>query len=135
MDTLTLEQLTIDHKNGHTTTYKLLPCPGQLPIAYHTETSEAVVNILEHARTCNIRLVLDYGDIVTGQSWGEDLDIKGYIRLSRGAKARFPILLYNNKSIGGPAILDHCIVRISNSKGGGALYEHPTYKQCTDKAN
>jgi len=37
------------------------------------------------------------------------------------------LILPLSRSIGGGAILDHCIVRIRHSSGGRILYQHPKY--------
>lgn len=103
--------------------------------SYHEETSIKIVNILETARftprhRSGARIVVDYGDVVTGQSWGEVYDVTGYVERSTGMY-KVPLLIHNNRSIGGSAISDHCIVKISLSKGKRVLYQHPTYKPAT----
>lgn len=87
---------------------------------------DEVVKILEQSRTQKIRLVLDFGDVKTGKSWGEVHNIKGYVGRSTGP-IKVPILIYNARSLGGDAILDDCIVKITASKGGAVLYKHPKY--------
>jgi hypothetical protein len=94
--------------------------------SYHAETSQRVIDAIEHAKKYNYRIVLDYGDTVTGQSWGDIYDIRGYIGRSTGT-SKIPLLLYNSRSIGGGAILDHCIIRIAISNSGRLLYQHATY--------
>lgn len=95
--------------------------------SYHNETSETVLNILERCRMNNVRIVVDYGNVSTGQSWGERFDICGYIGRSGGIN-KIPLLIYTKRSIGGSGILDHCIIRILTSKGKEVLYSHPNYK-------
>lgn len=95
--------------------------------SYHEETDSIIVDILEDCRRNKTRIVLDYGDVKTGQSWGEVYGIQGRIGRSMGP-SKIPILLHNTRSMGGVAILDHCIVKISESKGGRVLYRHPNYK-------
>jgi len=96
--------------------------------SYHSETKVLIVTMLEIARKHRIRLVLDYGDVLTGKSWNEVYDITGYIGRSTGT-VKIPILLYNSRSKGGGAILDQCIIKISESKGKKVLYQHPTYNK------
>ena len=63
----------------------------------------------------------------TGRDWCEENDTIGYIGLSRGTDARYPILVYNNRSYGGGAILDHCILKIKETKGGRVIYQAQNY--------
>lgn len=95
--------------------------------SYHNETSENVVNVLERCRMNNVRIVVDYGDVSTGQSWGERYDICGSIGRSMGI-IKIPLLIKTKRSIGGGGILDHCIIRILSSQGKEVLYSHPNYK-------
>lgn len=83
---------------------------------YHSETSDKVIKILETCRQNGTRIILDYGDVKTGESWGEMYDITGTIGRSTG-KIKVPLLIHNKRSIGGGAILDHCIIGIKTSLG------------------
>lgn len=97
--------------------------------SYQSENhNKKVTSILEEVRQDNTRIVLDYGDVKTGQSWGECFDIVGRIGRSNGS-VKIPILLYNKRSMGGGAILDNCIVKIMTSKGKRILYQHPNYTE------
>lgn len=91
--------------------------------AYHAETPQAVIDILERARANNWRLTFDFGDTKTGESWHEENDISGYIGRSTGT-IKIPLLIHNVRSYGGGGLLDHCIVAIkhSNKNNGGELY-------------
>lgn len=91
--------------------------------AYHIETSDEVIRVLENCRNNGTRIVLDYGDVKTGRSWGEVNDITGRIGRSMG-DFKIPILLHNKNSIGGGGILDHCIIGIKTSKGKIPLYKY-----------
>ena len=97
---------------------------------YHQETPTAIVDVLERVRNSGQRIRLHYGDTETGRDWGDVHDVTGRIGRSMGP-VKVPILLYNARSMGGGAILDHCIVRIrpaGNDRGAGAdLYRHPNY--------
>lgn len=94
--------------------------------SYDARTNDEVIRILEICRENKCRIVLDYGDVQTGKSWGETNDITGYVGRSTG-NVRIPILVYNKRSTGGGGILDHCIVRILTSIGKCELYRHPSY--------
>lgn len=93
---------------------------------YDARTNKEVINVLEQARTNRTRIVVDYGDVETGRSWQEEFDIAGYVGRSTG-NIKIPLLVYNARSMGGGAMLDHCIVKISLSKGKKVLYKHPKY--------
>lgn len=94
---------------------------------YHQDTPAAVINVLEQARRAGIRIRLSYGDTETGRDWLEEWDVEGRISRSMGP-VKVPILLARRTSIGGPAILEHCIVRIRQTgKGGRVLYRHPKH--------
>jgi hypothetical protein len=90
--------------------------------SYHDETPDEVVRVLENARANRTRIVLDYGDVKTGESWGEVYDIAGYIGRSTGS-IKVPLLIHNARSMGGGAILDHCIISIKTSAGKYPLYQ------------
>lgn len=51
-----MEQLTINHSNGNSTTYNLFKGNKDMPIAYHAETNPLVVNALENARVNGYRV-------------------------------------------------------------------------------
>ena len=92
--------------------------------AYNIDTPDIIVNILEKARTSRAyRLKFYYGDNKTGTLWGEEI---GYVGRSTES-IKIPLVIFNSRSLGGPALLDHCIVKIeyANRKQGGVLYQHP----------
>jgi hypothetical protein len=92
---------------------------------YHIETPDDMVELLEYHRQAGTRLRFYFGDIKTGRDWGELNDIYGTIDRSTGP-CKIPILLHNSRSIGGGAILTHCVVKLSTSKRK-KLYQHPEY--------
>ena len=103
--------------------------------AYHVETPPDVIRILENARISDDinpdpknRVRVHYGDIKTGQCWNEEWDIDGYIGRSTG-NIQIPLLVHNRRSLGGPGLLDHCIIRITTTQAPRrVLYEHPNYQ-------
>lgn len=94
--------------------------------SYHTETPAAVIEVLERARQNRTRIHVSYGDRTSGLDWLEEFDAHGYVGRSIGP-IKVPLLVANRRSLGGGAILDHCIVRIRSSAGGRVLYQHPAY--------
>ena len=72
-------------------------------------------------------MVLDYGDTETGQSWRETFDIRGSIGRSTGS-IKIPLLIKTSRSLGGGAVLDHCLVKITDANTKKILYIHPNYK-------
>lgn len=94
---------------------------------YHIETPRRVIDILESARQSQQRLRLHYGDQETGWDWLEEHGVEGYVGRSTGP-IKVPLMIHNRRSLGGPALLDHCIIKIrSTGKHGGVLYQHRDY--------
>lgn len=96
---------------------------------YHAETPDEVVKWLETSRQRQQRIRLFFGDTKTGRDWMEEHDIIGHIGRSMGPK-KVPLLINNVRSMGGPAILEHCIVRITTKDSSGKIqevYRHPNY--------
>jgi hypothetical protein len=84
-------------------------------IAYHKDTPDDLIKILENIRKNNKRVRLFYGDQKTGECWHEQYDIMGTISETTG-KLKIPILIANNRSVGGTGILTDCIVQITEDK-------------------
>lgn len=111
-------ETVIDNKGKHYQQYD--------GTCYHQNTSKVMVMRLEHLRICQTRCCFHWGNAKTGKDWGDDCDVVGRIGRS-GGFVKTPILLYNSRSLSGGAILDHCIVKITESRGGRVLYQHPKY--------
>lgn len=91
--------------------------------AYHHTTPQAVREVLSNAIRTGQRLVISYGDQATGKEWGDSY--AGRIGRSMGP-VRVPLIIPNTRSHGGPAMLDHCAVRIvATPAPRRILYEHP----------
>jgi hypothetical protein len=113
--------LLFEHKfsNGHCIQYQRLPSGT----CYHAETPEPVVALLERLRHQRRKIRLYYGDPVTGQSWLDEHDVIGWIGRSTGS-IKVPLLIEPGER-GGPALLDHCIVRIDSPRH--VLYQHESF--------
>ena len=95
-------------------------------LCYHAETSKQIIELLDRYFLSRERLVFDFGDTRTGESWGEIHDISGRIGRSTGV-IKIPLLVYNERSYGGGGLLDNCIVKISTAKGKRVIYQHQNY--------
>ena len=95
-------------------------------IYFHADTPLEVVKALNTARQSRTRIRLSYGDTETGRDWLEEHDVEGTVGNSLGP-LKVPLLIHSRRSSGGPALLDHCIVKIKELHSGRALYQHPTY--------
>ena len=94
--------------------------------SYDVRTPDEVVAILEDARLNRTRLHVSLGDSESGRDWIEENMVHGVIGRSTGS-IKIPLLIHNRRSLGGPGLLDHCIVRIRTSSGGRILWQHPDY--------
>ena len=92
---------------------------------FHKDTIEKVQRAVSHAYATDQRIRVWYGDTTTGKAWPEENDVTGTIGRSTGPQ-HAPLLVNNKRSMGGPALLDHCIVRIDTTSGR-TLYQHPTF--------
>ena len=98
--------------------------------SYNVKTADSMVGLLEAIRLEHARVRFHWGDTTTGQDWGDVYDVCGTISRSTGP-IKIPILIHNRRSLGGGAILDHCIVKITTTRGKQVLYQHPNYQEST----
>jgi hypothetical protein len=98
--------------------------------SYDVRTPDEVVAILENARQTRTRLHVSLGDSESGRDWIEENMVHGVIGRSTGS-IKIPLLIHNRRSVGGPGLLDHCIVRIRTSRGGRILWQHDKYSHGT----
>lgn len=102
--------------------YKL--CNGTY---YHRDTTDAVIKVLENCRVNNVRMQFFYGDSATGRDWNEENDTIGYIGRSCG-QIKIPLLIKTASSMGGSTVLDHCILKIRETKTKKVLYVSSNYQ-------
>lgn len=97
--------------------------------SYNIDTPEEVVRWLETSRERGQRIRIFYGDTGTGKDWREEFDTMGHIGRSNG-QIKIPLLIKTKRNLGGGAILDHCIVKITTKDSVGKIrtvYQHPEY--------
>ncbi len=94
--------------------------------SYDVRTPDEVVRVLENARKNRTRLHISLGEVATGKDWLEENMVHGFVGRSTGS-IKIPLLIHNRRSLGGPGLLDHSIVRIRTSQGGKVLWTHPKY--------
>lgn len=92
---------------------------------FDDETPEGVKRALLTAQRYRLRVRIWYGDMETGEAWPDEYHVLGYIGQSMGPR-KVPLLIHNRRSFGGPALLDHCIVRVDTTDGR-TLYKHPRF--------
>ncbi len=91
--------------------------------SYDEQTDPACMKVLEAARINRTRIKIDFGNVEACVSWNEAGDTAGYVGRSTGT-IKIPILVHNERSLGGGEILTACIlsIRHANKKNGGYLY-------------
>jgi len=94
---------------------------------FHKDTPQQVKDVLKlfNESFRSDRLRIWYGDTATGEAWCEEHNVIGYIGNSTG-ESKIPLLINNSRSMGGDALLDHCIVAIKDTTGRWR-YKHPTF--------
>lgn len=90
--------------------------------SYNEETPDIVVAILERSRREQLRLVITYGDVKTGKAWNDAGPNRGHVGRSTGEN-KIPLLVKTSRSLGGEALLDSCIVKITEARSGRVLYQ------------
>jgi hypothetical protein len=91
---------------------------------YNKNTPPEVIEALERLRLSKDRCRVWYGEAKTGKVWDEEYDVCGTVGRSTGS-CKIPLLIANARSMGGPGLLDHCIVRIDNIYTRRTVYQAP----------
>lgn len=95
--------------------------------AYDWRTPDGLVALLEKMRMLRQRCAFVYGDVETGKPWEEVILDRGRIGRSTGAY-KLPLLIKTRRSMGGGALLTHCILQVRQSAGlKKELWRHPAY--------
>jgi hypothetical protein len=110
--------------------YKLVPYKDK-PIAYRIDTPDNLIEVLERARQSEQRYSFKYGDMETGEGWNEEHETQGRIGLSKGTFAYFPLIVHNDRSLGGGTLMTDRILKIVCIKDKYIMYQHPKYKPPT----
>ena len=92
---------------------------------YHADTPTVLIKSLEIAMQNRSRVRVFYGDTENGIDWMEEHDVTGRIGRSTGT-IKIPLMINNSRSMGGPGLLDNCIVKLVVNKR--MVYFHPKYK-------
>ena len=97
-------------------------------VYYSAETTDDIILLLDKLRRegTRVRFRCYWGNAETGEDWNEVYDVVGTIGLSTGT-IKIPLLIHNQRSLGGSGILTYCIVKIETSKGKRLIYQHPNY--------
>jgi hypothetical protein len=93
---------------------------------FHKDTPERVKELLKLLNFSRRRVRIWYGDKETGRAWNEEHHVTGTIGRSSGY-SKIPLMIPNRRSHGGPALLDHCIIRIDDINDRKTLYKHPNF--------
>lgn len=94
------------------TTYRVVQ-----EMSFHPDTPDRVITLLCNARANRTRFKLYYGNLKTGELWG---DVETcYVGRSSGQQ-KIPLAIKNFCFIGGEVIFIYCIVKIeyANKKNG-----------------
>lgn len=94
---------------------------------FDPETPAKVRSVLESYRASGKRIRIYFGDAKTGRDWLDEDNVLGCVGRS-GGLFKTPLIIEEGGG-GGPAILDHCIVKMQDATTGKVLYQHESYHQ------
>lgn len=109
---------------SHGIRYKI----DELGTAFHEDTADEVVNLIEAFKSSGKRAIFHLGDAKTGRDWEESpTEITGTIGRS-GGDIKIPLLIKKSTSRGGASLLDNCIVKVETTgRNKTILYQHSKY--------
>lgn len=90
-------------------------------LSFDACTPDDLCELLASLYRTRVRVVLTYGNVETGVVWESATPYRGRIGRSTG-QHKIPLLIRTARSHGGEALLDHCILRVSESVGGRLLW-------------
>lgn len=88
----------------------------------YDRVNESLMMVICSACTYHSRVRIWYGDRDSGRSWNEEYDVVGRIGRTTG-KIKIPILVYNSRCYGGPAISVGSIIRIDDIEDKRTLWK------------
>lgn len=84
-------------------------------MSFSENSPDKLCELLVKLSNSRRRIRIFYGDTATGKCWNEENDVIGYVGRTTGIHS--PILVYNNRSMGGGLILDERILKIVDMSG------------------
>lgn len=97
-------------------------------ISFHLNTPDEVCRVLSDLIRSRKRVRLYWGDVKTGKCWNDEYDIIGSIGNSTGIN-KIPLLIKTQRSSGGGAVLDNCLLKIKELETGRVLYQAANWQQ------
>jgi hypothetical protein len=88
----------------------------------YNKVDESLMNTICLACKNHNRVRIWYGDRDSGRSWNEEYDVVGRIGRTMGV-IKIPILVYNSRCYGGPAISVGSIIRIDDIEDKRTLWK------------
>ena len=93
---------------------------------FSSGTKDKVKQVLTSAHESRDRIRIVYGDPETGKDWLEENDVMGRVGCSTGEQ-KIPLLIANERSMGGGGILTANILKIVRVSDKRVLYQHDKY--------
>ena len=93
-------------------------------MSFSENTPDKLCELLSKLSENGKRVRIFYGDTLTGKCWNEEHDVIGYVGRTTGIHS--PILVYNNRSMGGGLISSDHILKIIDMSGR-TLYQAEKY--------
>lgn len=91
---------------------------------YHKEVPNDLVSLLEQLREDKRRIIIKYGDVVSGLMEPQHFPERGTIGRSTGSQ-KVPLLIKTKRSLGGEILSEQRILQICTSPEGSVLWTHP----------